>query len=468
MTMFGINILLKHINNNSFIDREVSGALKRRGEKEIFNRFLVSELSSGDKVIDFMLKEVKQNTKNLLKEGIIIPDQVLLDFTISILKAGGSEKLNTYDTIVRKIIEQESPRFKKLHNDIDKGRFDGRLPFGYPDASKRAAGMLTAKIKDTAQDVREDYLEQKFVGDKIREFSKEMFYGINKLDLSGNELVRYLNILYGLSLVQVAPTENPILLKSRICEAIRQKEPIDLVYIKSLRYSYPGGKGMKLVNHLNEEETLNLDGTKRKYFSEHLILERLGKFVQIFNNADVKVHLNIIIADNDLDILFPIGSGFVPDSDIYTAKEDINYYLENFCRTCENMHADVYLLTDFIKQKHLEGSYTKMVKFIYSDVKNQRNIISEREIEERVNFRYEFFGQIYGKKYSRECAREAMYNQIANVMALSEVFNSFKKPPVVVIDYRGLENKMIGGLEPNSRSVFLTKLKEPTIIEKVK
>ena len=105
---------------------------------------------------------------------------------------------------------------------------------------------------------------------------------------------------------------------------------------------------------------------------------------------------------------------------------------------------------------------------MYLDAKGPKRIVPEADVEERVNYRYGFFGGIYGESYSRDDARETMCNQIAHVMALSEVFKSFKCAPMVVVDFRGNESKLIGGLDPGSRSVFLTKLKEPTIIEKAK
>ena len=50
---------------------------------------------------------------------------------------------------------------------------------------------------------------------------------------------------------------------------------------------------------------------------------------------------------------------------------------------------------------------------------------------------------------------------IANNMALSVVFSRFRSRPIVFIDDRGEENKLIGGITPTSRAVFLTKLKDP-------
>lgn len=51
----------------------------------------------------------------------------------------------------------------------------------------------------------------------MSELSREMFYGINKLNLKDNELVSYLSVLFESHLKKVAPTENEPMFKGANC-----------------------------------------------------------------------------------------------------------------------------------------------------------------------------------------------------------------------------------------------------------
>lgn len=466
MTMFGINIPVKDIRTtHTVFDGEIDMALKRNEERKIFRKFLDSNTSFGKKIIDVM-KELVDGEVGSLVERVEVSEQILVDFTISRLKTLTSEDLNVYDFLTRKIIENQKPEFTKLHSALDKGKFDGRLPLGYADASKNAQGILLAKIKDSLPKIKRSYFEQKLIGEKIREFSREMFYGINKLDLKDEALVNYLGILFELSLKKTAPTENEPLLKKQISKSVVTGIPIEVIYIKSLRYAYPGGKNMKIIDHIEDDQTTNLDGTKRYYYNEHLILERLQAFIDIFKHHGVLANTTILIADNDLEILFPKGGSFVPEKDVLEATVSAENYSQNLKLAANDVTNNVHLLTNFLQKNNLERKYQESVRHVYLDAKGPKRIVREADVEERVNYRFEFFGSIYGKNYTRGHARETMCNQIAHTMALSEVFKSFSATPLVVVDFRGNENKLIGGLDPDSRSIFLTKLKEPTIIEK--
>lgn len=253
-------------------------------------------------------------------------------------------------------------------------------------------------------------------------------------------------------------------LKGQIAESIQLGMPVEIVYIKSLRYSYPNGKSMKIISHLEDEETTNRDGTVRHYYNEHFILDRLKELKNIFDHYNISNNLTILVADNDLDILFKKGAGFVPDEDIDRAKEEVEKYIDHLQSAARYLTNETYLLTEFLKYKGIENKYQDKVNVVYLDTtKDKRTYITEKDIEERVNYRFEFFRGIYGNNYSKDNARQTMNRQVAHVMALSEVFKSFSQPPIVVIDFRG--NEIYCGLDLKSRSVFLTKLKEPTIIQ---
>lgn len=452
--------------NSSSIEEHVNVILKRDNERNMFNQFLNSVNSTGTKVSDILDNQSEIHTTKMANKGIVVDDNLVFEFAVSVLKMKNGEPSSPYDLIVRKIVEQNEPEYVNLHHNIDAGKFDGKVPLGYPNVCKNAQGMLNAKIKDSIPQMRIEYLKNKFIKEKVAELSREMFYGINNLNLKDGDLVRYLSVMFELSLKKVAPIENEPMFKKQIAEAIQLSIPVEIIYIKSLRYSYPDGKRMKVISHLDDEQTFNQDGSVRHYYNEYLILDRLKEFKNIFSHYNISANLTILVADNDLDILFKKGAGFVPDSDIDLAKVEVQKYIANLQVATNDLTSETYLLTKFLKHKKIENKYQDKVNIVYLDTtKDKRTHITEKDIEERVNYRLEFFRGIYGNNYSKDIARQTMNRQVAHVMALSEVFKNFDQPPIIVIDFRGNENKLIGGLDPKSRSVFLTKLKEPTIIQ---
>lgn len=60
-----------------------------------------------------------------------------------------------------------------MHNNIDAGKFDGKVPLGYPDACKNAQSILNAKIKDSIPQMRAEYLKDKFIKKKCRNYQEK-------------------------------------------------------------------------------------------------------------------------------------------------------------------------------------------------------------------------------------------------------------------------------------------------------
>lgn len=466
MAIFGFNIPVENTRQEiGVLERIVSKFLKRDEEKEIFEVFLNTETSNG-KLISELVFALEEESLNNLAEGIQIDKPLLFEFLKASLKERKIGNLSAYDYLVRKLIEKEEPKFTKLHALIDKGKLAGKPPLKYPGLNKRASGLLDAKIKDSVDDrVKLEYLRHKLVLGKIRGLTKEMFYARNKLNLQNGELVRYLGLLFELNKFQSFPPEKENILKQRLSDALSKKEALDLIYIKSLRYTYPEGKRLEVLDHLNRAGREGLRGEKRIYFSELLILERLRHLIEIFKFYGVDTNLTILVADNDLDILFPNGNSFVPEEDVKRAKGAVRKYIQNLKCEAESLTEKTYLLTNFLENLGIKSQYQNKVDLVYRDAKGLNLLIRSTDLEERVNYRYEFFSGIYGKNYSRGDAREAMCNQIAQTMALSVVFESFIGIPIVLMDNRGLENRLVGGINPDSRAIFLTKLKEPTIIK---
>lgn len=470
MTMFGVDIKIeasKFKSDNSLIDGFVGEVVKRSNERGVFVELLESDLANGRSVIEEITKRSNEKAIRQLKSGTEIKNPLLVDFVLNKLKVQQNGSLNLYEEMIRKIIERENPKFIEVHQQIEKGKYNDEVPFGYPDASKKANSILIGKIKDGIDSkLKLEFLEQQNTKVGIRNLAKEMFYAINKFDLKNEELISYLKLHFELRFIQAAPMENQDVFKKQLAEAVKKNERIHLVFIKSLRYSYVDGKRMVVIGHLGDVEKKDINGDTRVYFNEYIILKRLEKILELISDSNVEVDLTVLIADNDLEILFPEDNSFVPKEDVVEARKSAERYIKTLKKEASGLTANVHLLTEYLQMKKLDDKYSQKVKRVYKDAKGPNIIVRDSDVEERVNYRYEFFSSLYGKSYSRKDARDTMCNQVAHVMALSVVFEDFEGVPVVLMDDRGRENKMVGGLNSKSRSIFLTKLKEPTIIKK--
>jgi hypothetical protein len=124
------------------------------------------------------------------------------------------------------------------------------------------------------------------------------------------------------------------------------------------------------------------------------------------------------------------------------------------------------LLSDFLADFGLRRQYEIVRETVYREARaGGRRLVKETVIEERVNRQFEHYREMFGQRYTREEARFTACCQIANLMALSVIFENFPGS-IVVIDDRGRENNLIGGYRPGLAAVYFTKLKDPVIIKK--
>jgi hypothetical protein len=244
------------------------------------------------------------------------------------------------------------------------------------------------------------------------------------------------------------------------------KTSLPLIHIKSLRYTYPEGKKLEVLEHLERVVSLGIGSETRTYPGEKVIFKRLSRLVGLFGHYGVEANLTVLVADNDLEILFPEGNSLVSQAEVQRARSAARRYIQNLKTSYPRLANQIHLLTEYLHDSALEEKYALVVKEVLREARvGGRELLEESVIERRVNYQFEHYRAMFGRKYSRTEARFTAYNQIALSMALSIIFESFPRLPIVFIDDRGQENNLIGGYKPNSAVIFLTKLKDKTVIK---
>ncbi|MDP3994257.1 MAG: hypothetical protein Q8P91_00305 [bacterium] len=452
--MFGINVPIKHIEDGkSLIEEEVEIALKRNDERRVFRRFLESETLSGEKVTEKIGKSIKEEADGLSNKGIGVSKQILLDFAISRLKAKMNGNLSTYNTLIRKIVEDQHPEFTKLHNLLDKGKFDGKLPFGYPDASKNAHTVLVGKIKDTLPKIKKVYFEQKLTGEKTRGLTREMFYGVNKLGLRGEKLVNYLKIIFELGQIQTDTVGNASTLKESIAMALNKEMCLKLVLVKCLRFSYPRGVGLKLITHLG---TANIEDRFGGIFlttDESRLFQNLQHLVNIFKENGVELSPLVMVADNDLLDNFPQDlDDTITVSDVNKAQLDTDIYINELKLYSDEI--EIIRFTEILESKGLAVKYGNFRKEALDSLRRgDGSLIKENVIEEMINFRFERDQALFVKA-TRIISRERIYQKMASMIAMQVLAEDGL---FLVTNSHGNENKLVAG---GKIPVFFTDLYE--------
>lgn len=440
MAMFGANILLEKAGGETgFMGSIVDSVLKRSDERRVFNQFLESETSNGRKITDLLIESSKLEAKRLLEEGVDIKQDVLLDFTLSSLKTKSNGHLSMHDTLVRKIVENRHPEFAVLHRQIDKGKFNGSLPFGYPDACKEAMGILTAKIKDTLSKIKDRCLEKKILESKIRDLAREMFYAVNRLGLKRDELVSYLQIIFDLSLSSTAPVESFNQFRQFLTDAVVGVGEVEFYFVKCLRFLYPGGNRLKILTGLGRENIEDKFGGIFLKTDEMGMFQKISDFTRIFQGRGVPVKFTILIADNDLDDNFPRNFGdIIPEADVEKARQDTEIYISNLVSGSGEI--EVVKINDLIDRMGKRKVYEEIREKVISSLrKGDGKYVSERIIEDLVEYRFQRDGAIF-EKATRELARERVYQKMASQIAIQVLANDRR---VLITNSHGNENGLI-------------------------
>lgn len=331
----------------------------------------------------------------------------------------------------------------------------------FPSLHKQAKTIVLEELEVKMNDPRAQiaYLVDLFVEKRKKKMERDYEFALPTL--GPERSVSYSACLLELSLLQTEDIINESLFKTILLEAF-QGQTLQLIHIKSLRYTYPKDSGLRMLEDTSSLESVGINGEKRIYPSEDIIFHRLNLIISLFEFYGVKINSTLIIADHDLGFLFPDKNDLIDEDtkqqSTISAQKYINYLKDNYPQ-----FGQVSSLTEFLTENNLlikfEGIYSSIIS---QAKKGSIDLVNEKVFEAHVDHQFQHYQEMFGEKYTRALARFSATNRVADLISLSAIFEFFPTPPIVVIDGRGFETKLIGAQNPNSRSIFLTKLKNPT------
>jgi len=433
INLFGISVEAPQIKEGQYLETLLNDISKRDNERQILRDFIRPRI---EEIID-RSQNVPQENSNLTD---FLPQA--RNFFLEQLKKSGQ-----YEQLVLEVIN--SP----IAHQILVGK-SPILPPTFPGEHKKAESLVTGSIS-SAVDIPQvkEFLIRKHFRESIQQTARIMFYGINH-DLSPERCLQFLSIIYELDKIKTAePVGN---LQQVILESLKNGTPLELVHIKSIRFTYPDGKNLQVIE--DTDQVIQ----SRIYPSEEAIFQRLLSLVKTFENNGLKVNSTLIVSDHDLDYCFPSNQKIVPEADVTNARKSIDKYI-NFLKYKHPELSNIYTLTDFLRVKGIDEKYENLFNVLrFQGDGGGGQHVSEKILEMRVNGQYEHYSEMF-PNYSRNLARYTAIRQIANVLALSVIFESFPTTPLLVIDSRGFEDQLIGGYNPKSVAKYFTKLKDPVI-----
>lgn len=468
--MSNINVFgrIIKIPQTSFNDEIlVDQIIKSHKERAVFNEFLNSGID-GEPIKNRLMVRAERES------GIDTHEVSRVEAIEAIIKRLKEIPLNghnLYENFVLSIIEAEN-RNSDTVSKIRKGVVSStEVPDTFPGMRKQAEILLRGKINtDLNQNDIDSYKKEKHFMSLLRLYSKDLFYAFN--NCLEERALDFLRIMYRLDELQTADILNRSGLQKIIAGAL-QGETIDLVHIKSLRFTYPGGKSLKMLEDLKSVKQDGLPGEKREYPTEEVIFVRIRKLQEFLNNFGIKTKLTVIVSDHDLDYCFPLGQSLVPKQDVVQAKKSVDLYIKRVKKFL-NGKAETFSLTEFLAQNKIADNFNAIFNALVQEAQNGRGVnINEKMLVSVADAQFEHYKQMFGS-YSHDQARYTSVRQMANVLALSEVFSVFPRTPLLVIDNRGVENKLIGGYKQSLKSQgdykpepvvkYFTKLKDPVKI----
>lgn len=439
--------------------------LSKDSERQIFNEFLETE-TNGISVADEIYARVKNTTVADGEEQRETRKEEIVRFVTQRYKGEKNNRgLSAHETMVLDLMLNGNPGLQKLVRKMKQERIDiSDLPSDFPRKRKQAETLLVGKIAaDLGEKDFEKYSLEKTYSAILRDYAHDLFYAINN---GGKEKTRdFLMIMHKLKQIETQEAMSPNTLKKLVLESLTTGVPLEAVHIKSLRFTYPGGKNLKIIEETSSVEQEGLPGERRRYPSEDIIFTRLNNFMEIFRSVGLKVNLTVIVSDPDIDYCFPEKQVMVPREDVTAARESVGRYIENLKKKYSDF-GKFFLLSEFLESQRQASEFGNTFNLLIREAnKGGGKYITEKILEARVDEQSVHYSQMFGS-YSRDLARYTAVRQIANLLSLSTVFESFSRKPLLIIDGRGFENKLIGGFNPDSVVKFFTKLKDPVEIIK--
>jgi len=458
MNLFGAIVNVESIHRQDLLDEILVRASKRSDERKLLRDFLLNKSVGGGIRFDELREKIMATPIEVEVDGNI--KNAVVDYCRSQLeKVKTSSGVSLYRGLVLQVVEKEGDlRCKKAASEMRKGAIfsSESLPASFPVVFNKAENILMGKLRsDVGNEEYEGYFRSKNLNSEISTLTRDLFYGINN-SLDREQLFAFVGARYEMRKLQMSIPTNETTLKQNLLEAIKSEEPLNLVHIKCLRFTYPFGNRLQLVDHVRNVEVPTKDGGVHRPVSEVQLFDRLADIRRIFEELGIKVRLKVLLSDQDLIDYFPRGGdGVVPDADLLETQESLFRYKLAISQQMDG--SEVEFLREFMSKNGVLNKFDSLRRNQLDQLRSGRSPLSEGLVESRVDYRYESNKKILDTDPGREFARERVYAQLASLLSLGVLG---RNGVVLIEEDKGEENKIIGGVGKSSLPVFFTKLRD--------
>lgn len=366
--------------------------------------------------------------------------EVLIYLLSCLRKSKQNGLLSEYDRRLYEIIERDCIDQSVLgYLKEARGGGGGSIPEVFPTMHKAASKILEEELANSInEDIAREHLFYKKFKSFVTAYSKEMFFA-KKMDLTPENMSKYMDILYGVTKIQVQKPFLANVFKSRLCEVVTRGEA-ELVHVKCLRFSYKSGS----IKILTDTEDVMSEG---EYMpdSENMLFPRLVDLKKIFEQSGVRVTFHVLVSDEDVETLYPDGSLLITPEEKVRAVEDADRYVGGL-RDKFGSVFDVVKMSDLIDR--VGGNYQALRQLVINDIDSRTGrYIRPNYFDEKVTYQCDFNKKIFGDKYTMEEARRSVSEEIASLVALKPLLDQLTSIPIMIEERMGNDDKLVANGE---------------------
>jgi len=462
VNIFGQTIDVPRVNGSGkYFDEKLKKIVERKEERRVMRGFLDDRSLAGKIRFEEIVDKVR--TKVEVPDGELDSQQrdLATRFYIERLKSQPSGQADSlyHDLALRLVRNGKRASFRKQLDKLQRKKIAVTdLPDTFPGEFKKAETLLVGKIRsEIGRREYQSYLHHKELLSQLRVIAQDLFYGINS-GLSPEEVERYMAVRFELRKLQESVPTNSRELRKTIVRAIRSGKELTLIHLKCLRYTYPRGESLVLIDHMGDVQVETKTGGTHLPRSEKDIFSRLDTLVQLFKSYGIDARLLVLISDQDLIDFFG------PEQEVFTREEIEKAYRSmtryKNCLSEAARNGKVAYFRKYLKDQGYLRYFEQKRKSVLRELKTGKSDLPESYVESCVDYRCEADYQIFVEPPKRKSNRLRVYKQLASNQALGVLRDVQGGLFFVVEDDRGNANSFIGGVGRSALPVYFTKLRD--------
>ncbi len=466
INIFGQTIDVPRISvRDKYYDEKLGEIIERKEERRMMRGFLNGRSLVGKIRFEEIVDKVR--TKVKVPDGELDSQQrdLATRFYIERLKTQPSGQADSlyHDLTLRLVKNGKGASFRKQLDKFQRGKIGVTdLPDSFPGEFKKAETLLVGKIRsEIGRREYQLYLRHKELLTQLRVIAQDLFYGINS-GLSPEEAKRYMAVRFELRKLQESVPTNSGRLRENIVTAIRDNVSLQLIHIKCLRFTYPHGERLRIIEDLSDTAVPTKNGCVHNPLSEKRTINRLRSIFNIFTMFDVPVRMVVLLSDQDLIDYFPGGDcPFLSAEDIDKAGKSVVKYKKAFEKAVD--FCQISYFRDYLQQQNQLAKFDQVREKTIRELRRGKSVYPESLVEGRVDYRCRSNEMIFVNSPGRQFARERVYAQLGSLQALRVLKldeNGGDKTIMLIEEDYGDQNKYIGGKRRSALPVYFTKLRD--------